>query len=254
MQERANRRRYLQLFGAGIVAGVAGCTDSGGSDTANGDGADTDDDPDDDGSTDDGSTDNGNTDDGTTDDGTTDDGTTDDGTSDDDTDGDEGDGQADDDGDDSAPRLASVFAWTDSYVMDIEASDFDGTWRFNDGDWYLTTTSDGQTSEIYNISTDSGTDTYVVAEGQCFVTESPRREPFDPQEPAEDGQEYVASGRTTLDGEAVYEFDVDDGIYYVSVETGYPVRYEDADGTVVRFRSWGDTDPITPPEMECAGR
>jgi hypothetical protein len=250
MQERANRRRYLQLFGATVVAGVAGCTDS---DTAGDDGSDG-------GSSDDGSASDG-TDDGTTDD-TDDGGPSDDGETDDSTDGDETDDGTDDSTDDddgqtdedTTPRLEDVFTWTDSYVMDIDASDFTGTWRFNDGDWYLSATSDGQTSELYTVSTDGGTDTYVVAEGQCFVTESVRRDPFDPQEPVDDNQEYVATGRTTIDGQDVYEFDVDDGIYYVSVATGYPVRYEGADGTVVRFHSWDETDPITPPEMECTRR
>lgn len=244
MKESASRRRYLQVFGTALLAGAAGCTDSGNNDTANDDGSETDD----------GSNDNdgSSTDDGTTDDDT---GDTDDSTDDtDDTDGDDSDdGQTDGD-DDTAPQLTEVFRWTDSYVMELEASDFEGTWRFNDGNWQLTTTTDGQTSEIYSISTDDGTDTYVVAEGQCFVTESTRRDPFDPQEPAEDDQEYVASGRTTLDGQEVYKFDVEGGAYYVSVETGYPVRFEGTDGTIVNFHSWGETDPITPPDMECTER
>ncbi len=246
MKESASRRRYLQVFGATLLAGAAGCTDSDNNDTANDDGSETDD----------GSNDNdgSSTDDGTTDDDTddTDDSTDDTDDTDDSTD-DSDDGQTDGD-DDTAPQLAEVFRWTDSYVMELEASDFEGTWRFNDGNWQLTTTTDGQTSEIYSISTDDGTDTYVVAEGQCFVTESTRRDPFNPQEPAEDDQEYVASGRTTLDGQDVYKFDVEGGAYYVSVETGYPVRFEGTDGTTVNFHSWGETDPITPPDMECTER
>lgn len=249
MTESTNRRQYLQLVGATVAVGIGGCTDS--EDTGGTDGGDsgTEDNTDNGGDTDDGSTgDSG-------DEGTDTDDSDTDGTDESDTDGetDDSEEQADED-DDAAPQLAAVFKWTDSYVMEIEASDFEGTWRFNDGDWQLTTTSDGQPSEIYNISTDDGTTTYVVAEGQCFVSESTRREPFDPQGPAEDSQEYPATGRTTLDGEEVYEFDVGDGVYYVSVDTGYPVRFEGTDGTVVRFRSWGETGPITPPEMECTRR
>ncbi len=253
MEERASRRRYLQAFGATLAVGAAGCTDSGDNDTANSDGSDTDDGSTDDG-TDDGS-DDGSTDDGADDNGDTDDGSDDDGDTDDDDGTDDSDGEEDGD-DDTAPRLADVLNWTDSYVMEISGDDFDGTWRFNDGNWQLTATADGETSETYSISTDSGRDTYVVTQGQCFKTESTDvdEDRFDLQEPAEDDIGYVASGRTTIDGQDVYTFEIDEGVYYVSVETGYPVRYEGADGTTVNFRSWGETDPITPPDMECFER
>ena len=251
MNDRANRRQYLQLLGAGLTVGAAGCTDSGDNNTANGDDSETDDGNTDDGGGDDGTSDDNdeNSDDGT---GDTDDGDD----TDDSTDDDDDDGQTDGDDEDSAPQLAEVFSWTDSYVMEIDAPDFEGTWRFNDGNWQLTATTDGQTSETYSIRTDSGRETYVVTGGQCYKTESANvdEEQFDPQEPADDTQQYVASGRTTIDGEEVYEFDVEDGVYYLSVETGYPVRYEAADGAVVQFRSWGDTEPITPPDMECFER
>lgn len=241
MDGQRSRRRYLQLFGAAFVVGVAGCTDSGDSETGSNDSPDSEDDTTDDDGTEPDDT-SGNETDGDTSD-------TDEGEGDDD-------GQPDGDEEETAPRLAEVFAWTDSYVMEIESDEFEGTWRFNDGDWQLTTTTDSQTSETYSISTDSGRETYVVTQGQCVKTESTDQfgDRFDPEEPADDSQEYVASGRTTIDGQEVYEFDVEGGIYYVSVDTGYPVRFEGTDGTTAEFHSWGDTEPITAPEMECVER
>lgn len=239
MEGQRSRRRYLQLFGAAFVVGVAGCTDSGDSETGSSDSPDSEDDTTDDGGTD--------TDDTSGDE-------TDDTSDTDESEGDNSDGEGDEE--ETAARLEDVFTWTDSYVMEVESDGFDSTWRFNDGDWLLTATSNGQTSETYSISTDSGRDTYVVTEGQCFKTESANQteERFDPERPVENSQEYVTSGRTTIDGEEVYEFEIEDGVYYVSAETGYPVRYELADGGTVEFHSWGETEPITTPEMECTER
>lgn len=242
MKDRRSRRRYLQLVGATFVVGAAGCTDDSETD-ADGDDPDSEDDTREDG---------GNTNET----GTDTDGSDDDTSDTDEGEDDDSDGQTDGDEGDTAPRLADVLTWTDSYAMEIESDESDSTWRFNDGNWWLTTTTDGQTSEMYGIRTGSGTETYVVSQGQCFKTESPDRgeEQFDPQAPADDDREYVASGRTTIDGEEVYEFDIEDGVYYVSVETGYPVRYESTDGTAIQFHSWGEVDPITAPEMECLER
>jgi hypothetical protein len=240
MDTEPNRRRYLQLFGAATAVGFAGCS-SGGSDDGAGD----------DGTTDDGG--NSDTGDGSgeNDGQDKDGGDGDDGTGDDDS-GDDGENDSDEQTD--VTRLQDVFNWSTSYVMEFESSDFSGTWRFNDGDWYLTTTGDGESFETYSIRTDSGRDTYAIAQGQCFKTTVPdlQEDLFDPVEPAGDDLEYVARGRTTVDGVEAYEFDIEDGIYYISVDTGYPVRFESADSSdVVRFHSWGATDPISPPDVEC---
>lgn len=247
MDTALTRRRYLQLFGVAAAVGVAGCS-GGGSDD---DGNDTTDDGDNGGTEDvSGATDGQDEAETGDDDGTGDD---EDGTGDDDDDADDGDSDDDDEQTD-APRLQDVFNWTDSYVMEFESSDFTGTWRFNDGDWHLTTTGDGESFETYSIRTDSGRDTYAIAQGQCFKTTVPdlQEDLFDPVEPAGDDLEYVARGRTTVDGVEAYEFDIEDGIYYVSVDTGYPVRFESADSSdVIRFHSWDATDPISPPDVEC---
>lgn len=47
------------------------------------------------------------------------------------------------------------------------------------------------------------------------------------------------SGRMVIDGEEVYEFDLEEGVYYLIVTTGYPVRWAGDDGSVVDFHSWG---------------
>lgn len=242
MDEKLNRRQYVQLCGAALVVGVAGCTDSGDNNTESaGDNPDTDD--------------NTNSDDGTS--GNETDEISGDEPDDDTSDTDEDEGGDSDDGDEdeaeTAPRLEDVFNWTDSYVMAIESDEFEGTWRFNDRNWQFTTTTDGQTSETYSIRTDSGRVTYVISQGQCFKTERTNQteDRFDPEEPVDDDQEYVATGQTTIDGKRVYEFEIEEGVYYVSVETGYPVRYEFTDGGTVEFHSWGETEPITAPEMEC---
>lgn len=232
-----SRRWYLHFVGAGAVLGLAGC-----SDTSN-DGGDDDTDTGDDGSDDeDGAADTGGTGEG---DGETgnDDGTGDD----DDTDDD------DDEGTDG-PRLRDVFRWENAYVMEIESDEFTGTWRFHDDDWHLTATSNGDVSETYSIGTAEGRDTYVVSDGQCFktATPGPGDDAFDPEDPADDDKEYYASDRTTIDGEEVSVFEIEDGTYYISVGTGYPVRFESAQGEeVVQFHSWGSTDPITPPAIDC---
>jgi hypothetical protein len=38
--------------------------------------------------------------------------------------------------------------------------------------------------------------------------------------------------------------------YYVSAETGYPVRFESPDSDI-RFHSYGDVDPVEAPDMDC---
>jgi hypothetical protein len=247
MDTAPTRRRYLQLFGVATTVGLAGCSggsdDDGGTDDAtdDGDDSDTGDDP---------GTDSGQDEDG---------GDGDDGTGNDDSGDDGGDNSSDDSEDDSdeqtdVTRLQDVFRWDDSYVMEFDSADFSGTWRFDDGDWHLTTVEDGETFETYSIRTEEGRETYAIAEGQCFKTSVPDLDEdlFDPEEPVGDDMEYAARGRTTVDGVEAYEFDIEDGTYYVSVDTGYPVRFESADGEdVIRFHSWGTTDSVSPPDVEC---
>lgn len=251
-ERRYGRRRVLYLAGIVGATALAGCTDSDdGADDDDGDGGSTDgtgSGGDDDGGT---GSDGGDSDSGGDDD--SDDGSGgDDGGSDDDTDGDEnGDDGADSSGD--GPRLRDVFAFEQSYVMEFDTTDGTGTWTFHEGDSYFEGTFDGERTEMYRIETDSGVDTYTVSGGQCFKTsiDFEQEDVFDPEQPEADSEEYYASGTETVDGQEAYVFDVEGGTYYVSVDTGYPVRFESQEGDVVTFHSWGATDPISPPEGEC---
>lgn len=81
-------------------------------------------------------------------------------------------------------------------------------------------------------------DSYSVFDGQCYrFTPEPMDEEFDPKEPVEDDNEYYATGTTTIDGQEMYEFDLGDGLYYLSVSIGYPVRFVDSEGVIVDFHS-----------------
>jgi hypothetical protein len=125
--------------------------------------------------------------------------------------------------------------------------------RIHEGDFYmLIEPTDDPASEFYSVD---GTQ-YVVSGGQCFITG--QREDAAPARIDDDREAYAdlsPSGRDTIDGQDVFVYDLpaEDGgspTYYVSTETGYPVRFESNDSTF-SFHSWGDVDPITAPDMEC---
>lgn len=163
------------------------------------------------------------------------------------------DGSTESAGSSGNPRLRDVFNWDSSYVMEMDTPEGSGRTVTHESDMYAIWSHGGEELETYRLSTGTGFETYTVVAGQCFKTshDVPADDLFEPGEPAEDDEEYVAVGTTTIGGEQVYEFDVEDGSYYLSVDTGYPVRWEGIDGTVVDMHSWGNTDPISPPEMEC---
>lgn len=167
---------------------------------------------------------------------------------DDDTDDTEPTDDSADDDDEDNPRLRDVINWEESFAANFEFDDVTGSWLVYGDDSYLEWTAEGETIETYRIEDES----YVVMNEQCFVQtiETPEDDLFDPEEPAEDDEEYVATGTDTIDGEDVWEFDVEGGTLAVSIETGYPVQF-DADDGIVTFHSWGEVDPISPPDMEC---
>lgn len=247
-RESLQRRRYLTLIGVVGVGGLAGCLD--------GDDEQADDtDPDGDDSEPEETTDE--TDDESADDDDTQE--TDDGeaeedeTEDDDEIDDEDDGENDEDEEVDGPRLRDVFNWESSYVVEFEFGQGTGTQIIHDGNSHLQGEFNGEEIETYRIETDDGVETYTVMDGQCYAisTEIPDGEIFDPEEPEADDEEYFSTGTTTVEGQEVYIFDVEDGILYISVSTGYPVRFEGEEGSFITFHSWGETDPITPPDMEC---
>lgn len=273
MNPRPDRRRFVQLLGTAAVLGVAGCVGDSDQqedpepepDAEDGNPGNDQGDPSDGADGGNGGTDGDQADssDGSVDDG---EGTDEDQQSDEDEQsgedgqageqaGDDGesegsDGESDDGGTTGSPRLGDVFVWEDSFVMEFQDVDGFGTWRFHEGDSHLTWTGDGETFDMIQIEGTS----YFVTEGTCYeyTQGGPPFDLFDPESPSKDQEEYVARGTTTIDGEKVYEFDVGDGIYYVSVNTGYGVRFEgDQAGNVVTFHSWGHTDPISIPDGNC---
>ncbi|MFW6434853.1 MAG: hypothetical protein ACOCY1_00585 [Halovenus sp.] len=243
-----NRRRFLLSAVTVGAGGLAGCSDGGG---ANDDSADGGNDDSADGGNDDSADGNNSSTDSTGEPG--DDGS-DDGTDDEaSNDTDDGSDDGTDGGSGSGTRLRDVAAFETQYVMEFESADGNGTWTFHEGDWYLEGEFDGEATEMYRIQTESGADTYMISDGECFRTsvDLEQDDIFDPREPDEDDEEYTSTERTTIDGEEVYTFEIEDGTYYVSVSSGYPVRFENDDGDVVTFHSWGSTDPIQPPDREC---
>ncbi|MDL5362429.1 hypothetical protein [Halalkalicoccus sp. NIPERK01] len=160
--------------------------------------------------------------------------------------------------------------FADSYAFEMRSLETGETlgWsgRVDGEDSYMRMEEDGGAMEFYSV----GGETYIVQDGGCFLMrpeEFEAAEGEDVDEPdmgAHEGEaaahpELEAVGRDTIDGEEVYVFELSaseasehDGAvtYYVSVETGYLRRVESED-TAMDFHSWGDVDPIEPPEMEC---
>jgi hypothetical protein len=218
---RVGRRRVLQALGATSAVALAGCLgDGSGSGSANGD-----------------------------------------------TSGDDGNGGG---GTETSALFGQSARFADSYAFEMRSLETGETLRWSgriDGeDSYMRMEDEGGVMEFYSISDE----TYIVQDGGCFRMrpgESEGVEGGDVDEPnmgAHEGEaaahpELEAVGRDTIDGEEVYVFELSaseaaehDGAvtYYVSVETGYLRRVE-SEGTAMDFHSWGDVDPIEPPEMEC---
>lgn len=160
--------------------------------------------------------------------------------------------------------------FADSYAFEMRSLETGETlgWsgRVDGEDSYMRMEDNGGVMEFYSV----GGETYTVQDGGCFLMrpgEFEGTEGEDVDEPdvgVHEGEaaahpELEAVGRDTIDGEEVYVFELSasetaehDGAvtYYVSVETGYLRRVESED-TAMDFHSWGDVDPIEPPEMEC---
>lgn len=178
------------------------------------------------------------------------------------------------DGGDGAAETSALFGqsarFADSYAYEMrsletgEPSGWSG--RVDGQDSYIRMEDEGGVMEFYSI----GDEAYIVQEGGCSLVRSggfEGTEGEDVDEPDMEAHEGAAAahseleavGRDTIDGEEVYVFELSaneaaehDGsvTYYVSVETGYLRRVESED-TAMDFHSWGEVDPIEPPEMEC---
>ncbi|MEY7850333.1 hypothetical protein AB7C87_14175 [Natrarchaeobius sp. A-rgal3] len=158
--------------------------------------------------------------------------------------------------------------FANSYAITMRFSELDGTegevemnGRFYQGDYYQEMTVDGRVMETYLVDGDD----YVVTDEMCMKNPAPEADPAEDAGPSENA--YVenhedragehanveAVGTDTIDGEEMYVFEIDESetiTYYVSTETGYLRRIEIEAGTI-DYHSWGEIDPIDPPEMEC---
>ncbi|MCU4718784.1 hypothetical protein [Halapricum hydrolyticum] len=156
-------------------------------------------------------------------------------------------------GDDESPEyptLRETLDWEPSYVMELDVPMGSGTMVVHEGDTYTSwVTPSGYEMEAYRI----GTDEYIVVEGQCFIPAGTSTgEFFEPERLVEESGDVRATGRETIDGQDVYRFDVDEGRLSLDTESGYPRRFaHDDDNGSIDFHSWGETDPILPPDMDC---
>lgn len=155
-----------------------------------------------------------------------------------------------------------------NYAADIEIYDPEATAevRYYGDDYYQRyEDAEGNVVEIYHVD---GDDYAVINGDQCF--EDPGESVTPDSEAESDAEEYGSkpdidlepSGTDVIDyepfyvDEPVYVFEVSgpdvEGvlIFYVSESTGYPLRIE-ADWGVINFHSWGEVDPISPPDMDC---
>jgi len=170
-------------------------------------------------------------------------------------------------GTDELPQFGSLYRLENNYAITAtyseEAAGFSGTAEIRryGADSYQRVES-GEIDHVYEIYRVDGTD-YLVIDGEtCFEDPGSSVEPD--ADVDEDAETYVdrpdagltASGRTTIDGTAVYVYDVtgedveDPLTLYVSVATGY-LRRAETDAITLDFHSWGEVDPITKPDMEC---
>lgn len=140
------------------------------------------------------------------------------------------------------------------FVADLEFDGMPGQQVAHGSDFHITMDVGDVELEMYQV----GNEAYEVNPDGCFVrsvNDSEIRElgiGFVPIEPfgAMDPAEVPVVGTTTIDGESVYVAELDFSTTYISAETGYRVR-EEGHVLTADFHSWGETDPISPPNVEC---
>ncbi|MFA9426923.1 hypothetical protein [Natronorubrum sp. A-ect3] len=149
----------------------------------------------------------------------------------------------------SEPELRDVLNWESSYVMELAVPLGSGTITVYDGDTYTAWTINGVEMEAYRI----GTDEYIVVDEECFIpTGSSDEDIFEPERLIDEFGSVTATKAEPIDGQDVYRFEVDDGYLYVRTDSGYPIRFESKDASgATDFHSWGEPDPISPPDMDC---
>ena len=234
------RRQYLALGGMGVLVGLAGCSSEGSSD----DNGETSTDDDEQGS-DEGESASGGDDSPADGNGSV---SGDDSA----TDGENGDTYPTE-GEPTDAVMREVLNWTESYVMEVEFTGEQAgglTQTVYEGDSHIVMDV-GIEAEAYEVDGVK----YEVAAGQCVIRSEPEASQQAPDvADMNNGAPAVeATEITTREGKSVYVFELsepDDGVWYVSTETGYPVQLETI-SFVATFHSWGETEPISPPDMDC---
>lgn len=183
--------------------------------------------------------------------------------------GEDGDDEDEEDEGGGDPQFGESVRTTDSYTYEAEL-EIDGEWvewsgRVHGEDSYMRLEGDEGTRESYVI----GDANYWVEGEECFLMdqdgathESPDTEDLEDPDFEDETTEHAeleAARTDEIDGEQVYVFELvaaddavvdEDTTYYVSVETGHIRRVEFEAGTM-DFYSWGEADPIEPPDIEC---
>lgn len=173
------------------------------------------------------------------------------------------------DGDSEAVSYGSLYAYDNDYVVEMDFDDPDtgqsgsGTVRYHGDDYHMRFEVDdtGDVFEIYHVEDDD----YVVLSGEvCYRNPGPAMTPDADVQSTADAETHGSkpdadlkpTGTTEIDGERVYIYEVTgadvDGTLtlYVSASTGYLRRVEGDWGTAT-YHSWGETDPITKPDLNC---
>ncbi|MCU4751321.1 hypothetical protein OB919_04890 [Halobacteria archaeon AArc-curdl1] len=240
MTATPTRRQCLALGGMGVFVGLAGCSSEGSSD---GDGETN---------TDDNEQGSDGGESATAGDDSLADGTGSDGGDDSATDGENGDTYSTE-GESTDAVMHEVLNWVESYVVDVEfTGDQAGglTRTVHEGNSHIAMDV-GVEAEAYEVDGVK----YEVAAGQCVIRAEPEatQQAPDVADPSADAPSVEATEITTREGKPVYVFELpgpDAGTWHVSTETGYPVQFETT-SFVATFHSWGETDPISPPDMNC---
>jgi hypothetical protein len=170
-------------------------------------------------------------------------------------------------------RYGVLHTHDSDYKADIDYTDPDSdkSWtaaaRYHGDDHYVRVMPD-DSDDVYEQYVVDDTTYLVVNEENCFI-DPPSGSGAESASEAESNSDAEVQGNRPdadlrpdgtdeIDGETVYVFkvtgeDVEGTLtLYVSAETGYLRRVKGNWGTA-DFYSWGDTEPISKPDMECIG-
>ena len=147
--------------------------------------------------------------------------------------------------------FGEVVAYEPSFVADLSLlspEPAEGYQKVRDENFYVYIDA-SEEIEMYGVDGDL----YTIAMGHCDLERrDPEQGQYVPVDPSRD-DEYAtlaAVGTTTIGDEEVYVFEHHATVEYLSTDTGYPVRSEWPTGQA-DFHSWGEVDPISPPDRPC---